>query len=267
MYALRVVDTGIHADFTQLNHTSDLKIGTTVATLPGAWLYRISAGTGLFSVTEPGIANAKKKKKKRKFLRVSRDPLKMLKVETKTCAIWGILESNLKKSNTLKFMTNISFVPSVCIHRSIILIFIEKEVCLSIFFHGKYIFPWFDFHFRENPRFWDEFQALVSVYCERASLICNFYLSAAAQRSVSAGRSHRFVAGTCSATHRFLTLHCTTVPFIDFKFCNHIMHVQRQIWVTFCIKCFFLTICHEVLLPLTGCKTPNTWSERCHRDS
>ena len=28
------------------SHTSDLQIGTPVATLPGAWHYRISAGTG-----------------------------------------------------------------------------------------------------------------------------------------------------------------------------------------------------------------------------
>ena len=28
------------------SHTSDLKIGTSVATLPGAWYYRISARTG-----------------------------------------------------------------------------------------------------------------------------------------------------------------------------------------------------------------------------
>ena len=27
-------------------HISDLKIGTSVATLPGAWLYGVSAGTG-----------------------------------------------------------------------------------------------------------------------------------------------------------------------------------------------------------------------------
>ena len=27
-------------------HTSDLEIGTPVATLPGAWRYRVSAGTG-----------------------------------------------------------------------------------------------------------------------------------------------------------------------------------------------------------------------------
>ena len=27
-------------------HTIDLKIGTPVATLPGAWRYRVSAGTG-----------------------------------------------------------------------------------------------------------------------------------------------------------------------------------------------------------------------------
>ena len=63
--------------------------------------------------------------------------------QTKICAIWGILEANLKKCSTLKFMTNISFVPSICFHRSIILIFIERKVCLSIFFPGKYIFPLF----------------------------------------------------------------------------------------------------------------------------
>ena len=32
-------------------HTSDLKIGTPVATLPGAWRHRISAGTGRPSVS------------------------------------------------------------------------------------------------------------------------------------------------------------------------------------------------------------------------
>ena len=30
----------------RLSHSSDLKIGTPVATLPGAWRYRVSAGTG-----------------------------------------------------------------------------------------------------------------------------------------------------------------------------------------------------------------------------
>ena len=33
------------------SHTSDLKIGTPVATLPGAWCYRVSAGTG-----RPGVS-------------------------------------------------------------------------------------------------------------------------------------------------------------------------------------------------------------------
>ena len=32
--------------FSGLSHTSDSKIGTPVATLPGAWRYRVSAGTG-----------------------------------------------------------------------------------------------------------------------------------------------------------------------------------------------------------------------------
>ena len=37
--------------FLGLSHTSDLKISTPVATLPGAWHYRISAGTGWPSVS------------------------------------------------------------------------------------------------------------------------------------------------------------------------------------------------------------------------
>ena len=32
--------------FSGSNHTSDLKMGTPVVTLPGAWRYRVSAGTG-----------------------------------------------------------------------------------------------------------------------------------------------------------------------------------------------------------------------------
>ena len=32
--------------FPESSHTSDLKIVTPVATLPGVWRYRVSAGTG-----------------------------------------------------------------------------------------------------------------------------------------------------------------------------------------------------------------------------
>ena len=32
--------------FSGSSHTSDLKIGTPVATLPGAWHYKVRAGTG-----------------------------------------------------------------------------------------------------------------------------------------------------------------------------------------------------------------------------
>ena len=84
---------------------------------------------------------------------------KILKVETKICAIWGILEANLKKSSTLKFITNISFLPSICIHRSIILIFIEKMYACRSFPTENICFAIFDFHFCENPHF-REFQAL-----------------------------------------------------------------------------------------------------------
>ena len=54
--ASRAADTGFDSrlcrDFSGLSHTSDLKIGTPVATLPGAWRYRVSAGTGRLGVSK-----------------------------------------------------------------------------------------------------------------------------------------------------------------------------------------------------------------------
>ena len=48
--ASRAEDPGFEShlrrDFSGSYHTSDFKIGTPVATLPGAWRYRVSAGTG-----------------------------------------------------------------------------------------------------------------------------------------------------------------------------------------------------------------------------
>ena len=41
----------LRRDFSGSSHTCDLKIGTPVATLPGAWRYRVSAGTG-----RPGVS-------------------------------------------------------------------------------------------------------------------------------------------------------------------------------------------------------------------
>ena len=53
--ASRAEDTGFESrlrrDFSGLSHTSDLKIGTPVANLPGAWHHRVSAGTG-----RPGVS-------------------------------------------------------------------------------------------------------------------------------------------------------------------------------------------------------------------
>ena len=55
--ALRAEDPGFESRlgrdffFSGSNHTSVLKTGTPVATLPGAWCYRVSAGTG-----RPGIS-------------------------------------------------------------------------------------------------------------------------------------------------------------------------------------------------------------------
>ena len=51
----RVEDPGFNSylrqDFSRSSHTSDFKIGTPVATLPGAWRYKVSAGTG-----RPGVS-------------------------------------------------------------------------------------------------------------------------------------------------------------------------------------------------------------------
>ena len=53
--ASRAEDPGFESrlsrDFSGSSHTSDSKIGTPVATLPGAWRYRVSAGTG-----RPGVS-------------------------------------------------------------------------------------------------------------------------------------------------------------------------------------------------------------------
>ena len=50
--ALRAADLGFnsHSDFSRLSHTSDLKIGTSVATLLCACCHRVSAGTGWLGV-------------------------------------------------------------------------------------------------------------------------------------------------------------------------------------------------------------------------
>ena len=49
-FVSRAEDPGFEShfrrDFSGSSHTNDLKIGTPVATLPGAWRYRVSAGTG-----------------------------------------------------------------------------------------------------------------------------------------------------------------------------------------------------------------------------
>ena len=55
VYASRAEDPRFESrlcrDFSGSSHTSDLKIDTPVATLPGAWRYRVSAGTG-----RPGVS-------------------------------------------------------------------------------------------------------------------------------------------------------------------------------------------------------------------
>ena len=44
-------ESRLRRDFSGSSHTSDLKMGTPVATLPGAWRYSVSAGTG-----RPGVS-------------------------------------------------------------------------------------------------------------------------------------------------------------------------------------------------------------------
>ena len=39
-------ESSLRRDFSGSSHTSDFKIGTPVAILPGAWRYRVNAGTG-----------------------------------------------------------------------------------------------------------------------------------------------------------------------------------------------------------------------------
>ena len=46
-----VFESRLRGDFSGSSHTSDFKIGTPVAILPGAWHYRVSAGTG-----RPGVS-------------------------------------------------------------------------------------------------------------------------------------------------------------------------------------------------------------------
>ena len=41
----------LRLDFSGSSHTCDLKLGTPIATLSGAWRYRVSAGTG-----QPGVS-------------------------------------------------------------------------------------------------------------------------------------------------------------------------------------------------------------------
>ena len=66
-------------------------------------------------------------------------PRKFWKSRLKYVQFEAFWKAHVKKSSTLKFILEISFVPLICIHRSTILIFIEQTVCL-IFFHRMYFF-------------------------------------------------------------------------------------------------------------------------------
>ena len=49
----------LRRDFSESSHTSYSKIGTPVATLPGAWRYRVSTGTGWPGVSILGLGEVK----------------------------------------------------------------------------------------------------------------------------------------------------------------------------------------------------------------
>ena len=53
-------DSSLRRDFSGSSHTSDFKIGTPMATLPGAWHYRVIAGTGRpgVGILRPGEAES-----------------------------------------------------------------------------------------------------------------------------------------------------------------------------------------------------------------
>ena len=97
----------------------------------------------------------KKKKKRGNFYGGpgACSPRNFWKSRLKICATWGILEVNLKKYSTLKFIMNISFVPSMCIHRSIILIFIQKKYPCRFFYPRKIFFRDFRFSFPQKSLF------------------------------------------------------------------------------------------------------------------
>ena len=44
-------ESRLRRDFSKSSHSSDFKIGTPVASLPGAWRYRVCAGTGRLGVS------------------------------------------------------------------------------------------------------------------------------------------------------------------------------------------------------------------------
>ena len=46
-----VFESRLRRDFSGSSHTSDIKMGTPVATLPGAWRSRVSTGTGRSGVS------------------------------------------------------------------------------------------------------------------------------------------------------------------------------------------------------------------------
>ena len=96
----------------------------------------------------------------------------------------------MKKSSTLKFIMNISFLPSICIHGSIILIFIEKSMLVDFFPMEKFFSAIFDFHFRENPRVCNEFQALTTRQNCLGLILCYDLTVPVALRSTLRSQDH-----------------------------------------------------------------------------
>ena len=128
----------------------------------------------------------------------------------------------MKKSSTLKFMMNISFEPSVCIHRSIILIFIEKSMLVNFFFFSRKIFfPRFSIFisariiFLMNSRLCTLLEAVTKV----SEFVCLFVgcLTSQQHASVSQGRicSDNFTCCHTEIEAADQTFHLTQSQYTD----------------------------------------------------
>ena len=80
------------------SHTSDLKIGTHLATLPGAWRYKVSTGTGWSSIStlwlgemESGICNF--------YLSVAAHKIEQIRPSDTLACCWDVKQPSNQQTN------------------------------------------------------------------------------------------------------------------------------------------------------------------------